>query len=182
MLGELYSSAFTCAAFNWICSPAVTELETVILDWLCKLLNLPDCYLSTSPNGGGGVIQGSASEAIVTVLVAARDRYLKQCVEGIEDEKERERIITEKRGKLVALGSTQAHSSTQKAALIAGTRFATVDVDGEFRLRGEALRKKIKELRAEGLEPFYLTCTLGLFAKSPFFELFGYWLEKKLFY
>ncbi|KAF8456560.1 pyridoxal phosphate-dependent transferase [Terfezia claveryi] len=136
MLGELYSSAFTCAAFNWICSPAVTELETVVLDWLCNLLNLPPCYLSTSPNGGGGVIQGSASEAIVTVLVAARDRYLRQCSEG-------------------------AHSSTQKAALIAGTRFATVEVDKEYKLRGEALREKIRELKEEGLDPFFLTCTLG---------------------
>lgn len=98
----------------------------------------------------------------MTVLVAARDRYLSQCAEGVTDEKERERIIAEKRSKLVALGSTQAHSSTQKAALIAGTRFATVEVDGEYKLTGEALRKKIRELREEGLEPFYLTCTLGL--------------------
>lgn len=161
MLGELYSSAFTCAAFNWICSPAVTELETVVLDWLCNLLNLPPCYLSTSPTGGGGVIQGSASEAIVIVLVAARDRYLRQCAEGVTDEREIERITAEKRSKLVALGSTQAHSSTQKAALIAGTKFATVEVDKEYKLRGEALRKKIRELKEEGLEPFFLTCTLG---------------------
>lgn len=161
MLGELYSSAFTCAAFNWICSPAVTELETIVLDWLCKLLNLPPCYLSSSPSGGGGVIQGSASEAIITVLVAARDRYLQQCVEGITDEKEKDRIIAEKRSKLVALGGTQAHSSTQKGAMIAGVRFATVKSDEQYRLRGEALRSKIEELKKEGLEPFYLTCTLG---------------------
>jgi len=166
MLGELYSSAFTCAAFNWNCSPAVTELETIVLDWLCNLLNLPPCYLSTSPTGGGGVIQGSASEAIVTVLVAARDRYLRWCVEGVTDEKEKERIIGEKRSKLVALGSTQVHSSTQKAALIAGTRFATVEVDGEYKLRGKALREKIRELREEGLEPFFLTCTLGMSPNS----------------
>ncbi|TVY93335.1 Tyrosine decarboxylase [Lachnellula willkommii] len=76
MLGELYSAAFTAPAFNWICSPAITELETVVLDWLAKLLNLPDCYLSTSH--GGGVIQGSASEAIVTSMVAARDKYLRE--------------------------------------------------------------------------------------------------------
>jgi aromatic-L-amino-acid decarboxylase len=42
MLGELYSAAFTAPAFNWLCSPAVTELETVVLDWLAELLALQD--------------------------------------------------------------------------------------------------------------------------------------------
>ncbi|KAF8456102.1 pyridoxal phosphate-dependent transferase [Kalaharituber pfeilii] len=161
MLGELYSSAFTAAAFNWICSPAVTELETIVLDWLCKLLNLPPCYLSTSSTGGGGVIQGSASEAVLTVMVAARDRYLNHLVQGITDEKEREQIIAETRGKLVALGSSQAHSCTQKAALIAGVRFESLEADEEYRLRGDTLRRKLKKLRKEGYEPFYLTCSLG---------------------
>lgn len=161
MLGELYSSAFTCAAFNWICSPAVTELETIVLDWMCKLLALPSCYLSTSPNGGGGVIQGSASEAIVTVMVAARDRYLNSCGEGVEDEKERERIIAEKRAKLVALGSNQAHSSTHKASLITGVKFVTVKTEDGWKLTGKNLRETIESLKKEGLEPFYLTCTLG---------------------
>lgn len=72
MLGELYSAAFTAPAFNWVCSPAVTELETIVLDWLAQLLHLPSCFLSEGE--GGGVIQGSASEAIVTVMVAARER------------------------------------------------------------------------------------------------------------
>ena len=94
-------------------------------------------------------------------MVAARDRYLRSCVEGVADEKEKERIIAQKRGKLVALASSFAHCSTQKAALIAGTKFATIEVDAEYRLRGEALRAKLRELREEGLEPFYLTCTLG---------------------
>ncbi|KAI5803334.1 pyridoxal phosphate-dependent transferase [Peziza echinospora] len=161
ILGEMYSAAFTCAAFNWICSPAVTELETVVLDWLCKLINLPPCFLSTSSTGGGGVIQGSASEAVVTVMVAARDRYLAHCVEGITDEKERERIIAEKRGKLVALGSEHVHSCTQKAALISGVRYEKVKVDKEYRLRGDELTKTLERLRGEGWEPFFMTCTLG---------------------
>ena len=163
MLGELYSAAFSGAAFNWAASPSVTELETIVLDWLCNLLALPQCYLSTSTTGGGGVIQGTASEAIVVCVVAARDRYLRQCVEGIADEAERERIMTEKRGRLVALGSSQTHSSTQKACLIAGVKYASVEVDGEFKLRGKALEKTLEKLRGEGLEPFYLTVTLGAF-------------------
>ncbi|KFY44522.1 hypothetical protein V495_03413 [Pseudogymnoascus sp. VKM F-4514 (FW-929)] len=160
MLGELYSAAFTAPAFNWICSPAVTELETVVLDWLAKLLNLPDCYLSTGE--GGGVIQGSASEAIVTVMVAARDKYLRETTSHLSGE-EQEDAIAHKRSKLVALGSDQAHSSTHKAALIAGVRYKSVPttLENNFALTGAALLKTINELKAKGLEPFYLTCNLG---------------------
>ena len=160
MLGELYSAAFTAPAFNWICSPAVTELETVVLDWLAKLLNLPDCYLSTGE--GGGVIQGSASEAIVTVMVAARDKYLRETTAHLEGE-EKEDAIAYKRSRLVALGSDQAHSSTQKAALIAGVRYRSVptSIRDNFSMQGPALAKTIEELKAKGLEPFFLTTSLG---------------------
>ncbi|KAI9851262.1 MAG: hypothetical protein M1838_004095 [Thelocarpon superellum] len=160
MLGELYSAAFTAPAFNWICSPAVTELETVMLDWLAKLFNLPPCYLSSGE--GGGVIQGSASEAIVTVMVAARERYLRDTTTHLMGA-EREEAIATKRGKLVALGSDQAHSSTHKGALIAGTRFRTVETfaKDDFAMKGQSLRDTLEACEREGLEPFYLTATLG---------------------
>jgi aromatic-L-amino-acid decarboxylase len=160
MLGELYSAAFTAPAFNWICSPAVTELETVVLDWLARLLNLPDCYLSTSH--GGGVIQGSASEAIVTAMVAARDKYLRETTSHLSG-LELEDAIAHKRSKMVALGSEMAHSSTQKAAQIAGVRYRSIPVskDDGFALIGKNLEETIKECKAQGLEPFYLTTTIG---------------------
>jgi aromatic-L-amino-acid decarboxylase len=160
MLGELYSAAFTAPAFNWICSPAVTELETIVLDWLAKLLNLPDCYLSTSH--GGGVIQGSASEAIVTVMVAARDKYLRETTAHLSG-LELEDAMAHKRSKIVALGSEAAHSSTQKAAQIAGVRYRSIPVykDDEFALGGAALEKVLEECKAQGLEPFFLTTTIG---------------------
>jgi aromatic-L-amino-acid decarboxylase len=160
MLGELYSAAFTAPAFNWICSPAVTELETVVLDWLAKLFNLPDCYLSTTH--GGGVIQGSASEAIVVAVVAARDKYLRETTSHLSG-LELENAIAIKRSKLVALGSESSHSSTQKAAQIAGVRYRSVPVTMEdgFAMKGEALEDVLKQCKAQGLEPFYLTSTLG---------------------
>lgn len=160
MLGELYSAAFTAPAFNWICSPAVTELETVVLDWLAKLLNLPDCYLSSTH--GGGVIQGSASEAIVTVMVAARDKYLRETTSNLSG-LELEDAIAHKRSKMVALGSEMAHSSTQKAAQIAGVRFRSIPVSKEnnFALTGKDLEEVVLQCKAQGLEPFYLTTTLG---------------------
>ncbi|BFZ64233.1 hypothetical protein YB2330_005372 [Saitoella coloradoensis] len=153
ILGDMYSTAFTCAAFNWICSPAVTELETIVLDWLARALALPSCYLSAGH--GGGVIQGSASEAIVTVMVAARDRYLARFGED-------RRKKAEARGRLMAFGSEMTHSSTLKAALICGVEYRTIPVEeGTWRLRGKALKKAMDEAREEGWIPFFLTATIG---------------------
>lgn len=160
ILGELYSAAFTAPAFNWICSPAVTELETVVLDWLAKLFNLPECYLSTTH--GGGVIQGSASESIVSVMVAARDKYLRETTAHLSG-LELENAIAHKRSTLVALGSEASHSSTQKAAQIAGVRYRSVPVsrDNDFAMTGAQLEEMLEQCKADGLEPFFLTTTLG---------------------
>lgn len=187
IIAEMYSSAFTAAAFNWICSPAVTELETVMLDWVARLLALPDCFLSDSPGGGGGVIQGTASEVIVTAVVAARERMVRKMLadEGYtaapsasssEDEEEaRLDRAAAIRGKLVALGSQHAHSSTQKAATIAGTRYRSVPAPAStgFRVTGAALRSTIEACLAKGLTPFYFTATLGSTATCAIDDLEG---------
>lgn len=166
MLGEMYSAAFNAPAFNWLCSPACTELETVVLDWLAKALNLPSEFLSTSKNGGGGVIQGSASEAIVTCMVAARERYLhaKCDEEGLEvNSPEREDRIAHLRGRLIALSSDQAHSSTHKGAMIAGTRYRSIPTKHEnnLTLSPKDLEAVLADCKANGLEPYYLTLTMG---------------------
>ncbi|KAI4187516.1 MAG: hypothetical protein L6R41_002762 [Letrouitia leprolyta] len=168
LLGELYSAAFTAPAFNWLCSPACTELETIVLDWMCNALHLPSSYLSTSPTGGGGVIQGSASEAIVTSMIAARERYVREYMGSlnqdgsprINGEDEREWRL---RSRLVALGSEMSHSSTQKATMITGVKYRSVPVSAadEFALTGRGLRKALEDFISQGLEPFYLTVTLG---------------------
>ncbi|AEO55359.1 hypothetical protein MYCTH_112996 [Thermothelomyces thermophilus ATCC 42464] len=164
MLGELYSSALSGACFNWICSPAVTELETIVLDWLARALGLPACYLSTGPTRGGGVIQGSASEAVLTAMVAARDKYLRETVpeSGLAEEEREERVMV-KRSRMVALATTLTHSSARKAALILGVRFRAIPVREEdgYRLRKEALAAALAECRAQGLEPFFLVATMG---------------------
>ncbi|KAH9866050.1 hypothetical protein J1614_008614 [Plenodomus biglobosus] len=161
MLGDMYSGAFNAAAFNWICSPAITELETVMMDWVAKLLALPKEFLSDGE--GGGIIQGTASEVVVTAVVAARERIVRREIGGPPESEEQMDRAADIRGKLVALGSEHAHSSTQKAAMIAGTRFRTVPAPKEsgFSVTAAALRKTIEECRAKGLEPFYFTITLG---------------------
>ncbi|QDS76144.1 hypothetical protein FKW77_007227 [Venturia effusa] len=163
ILGEMYSAAFTAPAFNWLCSPAVTELETVVMDWVAKALGLPSCFLSEGE--GGGVIQGSISEATVTVLVGARERVLMRLTEhlGKAGSKEVEDGKDALRGRLVALGSEQAHSSTQKSALIVGTKFRTVPAfrKDQFGMRGAALKATLEECVRDGLVPYYLTVCLG---------------------
>lgn len=160
MLGELYSAAFTAPAFNWLCSPAVTELETIVLDWLARILHLPDCFMSEGE--GGGVIQGSASEAVVTVMVAARERYLNYACGKIEG-KQREDQINHTRGRLVALASEESHSSTAKAAMIAGVRYRSIpcSIEDDLSLTGEGLLDALEECKRDGLEPFFLSTTLG---------------------
>ena len=161
ILGELYSSVYSAPAFNWICSPAITELETVMMDWVAQMIGLPECFLSKTE--GGGVIQGTASEAIVTVMVAARERALSRLTSQHKDDKVREDAKDALRGKLVAFGSEQAHSSTQKGAIIAGTKIRTLPVERKdaYAIRGSTLRRALEEAKEEGLVPFYLTVSLG---------------------
>jgi aromatic-L-amino-acid decarboxylase len=141
----------------------VTELETVVLDWLAKALGLPACFLSTGPTRGGGVIQGSASEAVLTAMVAARDKYLRETVPEGLDEAEREERVMVKRSRMVALATTLTHSSAKKAALILGCRFRAVRVREEdgYALTKEGLAAALEECKAQGLEPFFLAATLG---------------------
>jgi aromatic-L-amino-acid/L-tryptophan decarboxylase len=126
-------------------------VETVVLDWLADALGLPETF--KSQGHGGGVIQGTASEAIAVVVVAARDRYLSSLEPSQADAV---------RGKLLVLGSDQTHSCTQKAAMITGVKFRAIPAEkGTWGLSAAGTRKAIEEAKAEGLIPFYLTATLG---------------------
>jgi aromatic-L-amino-acid/L-tryptophan decarboxylase len=127
------------------------SVETVVLDWLAKALGLPESFLSVGH--GGGVIQGSASEAVAVVLVAARDRYLSTLEPSAADAV---------RGRLLVFGSDQTHSCTQKAAMIAGVKFRAIPAEkGTWSLSGAGVRKAIETAKAEGFIPFFLTATLG---------------------
>ena len=176
ILGELYSAALSGACFNWICSPAVTELETVVLDWVARMLGLPDCFLSTGPTRGGGVIQGSASEAVLTAMVAARDKYLRETLPpppsssssssfswDYHDDPDYDDAVARKRARMVALATTATHSSVRKAAQILGVRFRAIAVRREdgYALTREALAAALADCRARGQEPFFLAATLG---------------------
>ena len=160
ILGEMFSAAFTAPAFNWLCSPVVTELETVVLDWLAQMMKLPEGFLSRGE--GGGVIQGSASEAVVTTMVAARERYVEKACAGLEGEA-KEQKKAEVRSRLVALGTEQSHSSVAKGAIIAGVRFKAIhcNLEDDMALTGAGLQAMLSQCQRDGLEPFYLSITMG---------------------
>ncbi|XP_015602412.1 aromatic-L-amino-acid decarboxylase [Cephus cinctus] len=156
IVADMLSGAIACIGFTWIASPACTELEVIMLDWLGKMLDLPKEFLACSGGKGGGVIQGTASEATLVALLGAK-------VKKIQEIKEQHPSWTDNDilGKLVAYGSCQAHSSVERAGLLGGVKFHLLDVDGKFRVRGETLAEAIREDKEKGLIPFYAVATLG---------------------
>uniref|UniRef100_A0A8C2XG46 Aromatic-L-amino-acid decarboxylase n=1 Tax=Cyclopterus lumpus TaxID=8103 RepID=A0A8C2XG46_CYCLU len=78
MLADMLCGGLGCIGFTWAASPACTELETVMLDWLGKMLKLPDHFIAGTHGRGGGVIQGTASEATLMALLAARCKTLRR--------------------------------------------------------------------------------------------------------
>ncbi|XVF42436.1 hypothetical protein PTKIN_Ptkin01aG0362900 [Pterospermum kingtungense] len=105
-LGEMLCLGFNVVGFNWISSPAATELESLVLDWMCQMLKLPPSFLFSGT--GGGALHGSISESAVCTLVAARDKALKE-LGGWEN-------IT----KLVVYASDQTHFTFQKDDIKSG--------------------------------------------------------------
>eukprot|EP01018_Ginkgo_biloba_P016416 Gb_29512 [translate_table: standard] len=150
LLGEMLSGGFNIVGFSWITSPAATELEAIVLDWLGKALRLPEEFLLSGK--GGGVIQGTASEAVLVSLLAARDKALK-------------RVDLDSLGKLVAYGSDQTHSALQKACMIAGIhrenfRALPTNSSTHYALSPDVVQKMILEDISVGLIPFFLCATV----------------------
>jgi aromatic-L-amino-acid/L-tryptophan decarboxylase len=151
ILGDLLSSGLGVQGMLWSTSPACTELETHVMDWLVGMLSLPAKFLSS--NTGGGVIQDTASSAALCALLAARERATN--------------YVSNKRGcdgRLVAYVSTQTHSSLQKAVMIAGIgvdNLRLIEVDQDLAMRPDALANQIAADRRAGLTPFFVCATIG---------------------
>jgi len=151
ILGDLLSSGLGVQGMLWATSPACTELETHVLDWLVPMLGLPERFLSTTT--GGGVIHDTASSASLCALLAGRERATnyRSNARGCD-------------GKLVAYCSTQTHSSVEKAAKIAGIgaeNLRGIAVDEHFAMRPHALAEQIAQDKAAGLIPCFGCATVG---------------------
>jgi aromatic-L-amino-acid/L-tryptophan decarboxylase len=151
ILGDLLSSGLGVQGMLWSTSPACTELETHVMDWLVGMLGLPEKFLSS--RAGGGVIQDTASSAVLCALLAARERATN--------------YTSNKKGcngKLIAYASTQTHSSLEKAAMVAGMgveNLRLIDVDENFAMKPDVLAKQIEADKNAGLVPCFVCATVG---------------------
>jgi aromatic-L-amino-acid/L-tryptophan decarboxylase len=176
MLGDMLSGGLGVQGMLWATSPACTELETLVLDWLVEMLALPQAFHSR--NSGGGVIQDTASSSALCAVVAARERATQYASNqhGCD-------------GRLTAYTSSQAHSAVDKAIKIAGMgsdNLRAIEVDADFAMRPGALAARLREDAGAGRVPCFVYATVGTTssnAMDPLREIgalcrqFGAWLH-----
>ena len=151
ILADLISSGLGINGMLWSTSPAATELETHVLDWLVDMLDLPSQFKSTGT--GGGVIQDTASSSSLCALIAARERTTRGQSNEIGC-----------RDKMTVYASDQAHSSIEKAVMVAGLgrkNLRLINVDDSFAMRPNSLQDKIEQDIKEGYIPVYVCATVG---------------------
>lgn len=157
ILGDLLASGLGVQGMLWSTSPACTELETHVLDWLVAAFGLPERFLSTT--AGGGVIQDSASSAVLCAILAARQR-----ASGEQAGHLRSGSGSGEQGELVAYTSTQAHSSIEKGLRVAGLgsdQLRRIDVDERWAMRPDRLAEAIAADIAAGRRPCFACATAG---------------------
>ncbi len=151
VLGDLISSGLGVQGMLWATSPAATELETHVLDWLVEMCGLPGRFSSAS--AGGGVIHDSASSATLVALLAARER-------ATHGQANRHGAG----GDLTVYTSVHGHSSIDKAVRIAGygaERLRHVPARPDQSMDPDALEEAIIADKAEGLTPAAVVATIG---------------------
>ncbi|MBI2969468.1 MAG: aspartate aminotransferase family protein [Gammaproteobacteria bacterium] len=151
ILGEILSAGLAVQGMLWATSPACTEVESHMLDWLVEMLGLPDRF--NSRGKGGGVIQDSASSATLSALLAARER-----ASGGRSNR------SGCNGRLVAYTSAQAHSSIEKDCMVAGIgseKLRLIEVDDRYAMRPEKLAAQIEKDKSAGLMPFFVCAFVG---------------------
>ena len=149
IFGELLSAAFDMKAMLWRTSPASTELEEVVLDWLRQMMGLD--------SGLKGIIYDTASVSTLHAIAAAREGLnLKIRENGMSGRNDLPllRVYT----------SEQSHSSVEKAMILLGLgqkSLVKIAVDDKFRMRPDKLREAIEADKANGYLPFCVVATVG---------------------
>jgi aromatic-L-amino-acid decarboxylase len=176
ILGDLLSSGVGVQGMLWATSPACTELEALVLDWLVDAMGLPEKFLSKT--SGGGVIQDTASSATLCAMLAARENATN--------------YVSNQRGvrpQLCAYASSQAHSSVEKSAQIAGIgreSLRLIDVSDSYAMDATALERSIVGDRQKGMIPFFCCATVGTTSSNaidplpeigPICQKHGIWLH-----
>ncbi|MEQ9641676.1 MAG: pyridoxal-dependent decarboxylase [Alphaproteobacteria bacterium] len=158
ILGELLGAAMGAQGMIWETSPAVTELETRVMQWLAQLLGLGE--------GWSGVIQDSASSATLCALLTARERATGYAVN--------EAGLQAQDRPLTVYCSAETHSSIEKGAKIAGfgrANLRQIAADDSYAMRIELLREAIDADIAAGARPAIVIATLGTTGAGGFDDL-----------
>jgi aromatic-L-amino-acid decarboxylase len=148
VLGDFLSTGLGVLGLSWQSSPALSELEEVVCDWMRQLLGLSD--------GWSGVIQDTASTCALVALICARERSSGYALSGDG--------LQGATRPLVVYTSAHSHSSIEKAALLAGfgrNHVRSVAVDERYAMRPEALAAAIAADLALGLVPCAVVATTG---------------------
>ncbi|HEY9843476.1 MAG TPA: pyridoxal-dependent decarboxylase, partial [Candidatus Obscuribacterales bacterium] len=159
LLGEMLTSALGAQCMSWLTSPAATELEQRVMEWLRDLISLPPEF--------AGVIQDTASTATLCALLSARERASGWGINETGFQGQRYRIYA----------SSEAHSSVEKAVRIAGLgsqNLVKVAVDENFAMIPAGLAAAIAADRAAGYEPLCVVAawgTTGSTALDPLAEI-----------
>jgi aromatic-L-amino-acid decarboxylase len=151
ILGDLVASGLGVQGMLWSTSPASTELETHVLDWLARMLALPEKFLSSG--SGGGVIQDSGSSANLCAVLAARE-----AATG---------FVSNRKGvsgRITAYASAQTHSSVEKALKVAGMgseNLRLVGHDESYAMRPELVEEAVVADRKAGFLPAIVVANVG---------------------
>jgi aromatic-L-amino-acid/L-tryptophan decarboxylase len=152
ILAEMLTSTMGAQCMSWATSPAATELEQVVMDWLRQMIGLPPAFV--------GVIQDTASTATLVALLSARERATGGAAgaEGLAG------------GPALAVyASAEAHSSVDKAVKLAGyglARLRRIDTDRSFALRPELLERALAQDTAAGVRPACVIASVGTTSSS----------------
>jgi aromatic-L-amino-acid decarboxylase len=160
VLGDLVCAGLGAQGMSWQTSPAATEVEEVVMDWLRQMLGLPETFT--------GVIQDSASSATFCALLCARERAsaFSQTRGGLQWEEEPYTVYA----------SSQAHSSVSKAALLAGfgkEHLRLVDTDENHAMNLEVLEAAIQADLAAGRVPCAVVAAVGTTATTALDDVQG---------
>src|SRR3954466_2948726 len=152
VLGDLVSAGLGVQGMSWVTSPAATELEQYVMDWMAELLGLPASFRSTG--SGGGVIQDSSSGANLVALLAALHRTSTGSTVRHGVDPQRATLYV----------SSETHSSMEKAARIAGLgsdSVRIVEVDENLAMRPGALAARLERHIARRHRPVLVGATVG---------------------
>ena len=153
MLADIVSTGLGVIGLSWQSSPAVTEVEEVVTDWLRQMLGLSPAW--------SGVIQDTASTSTLVALICARERATNYALArgGLQGETRTPRVYV----------SAHAHSSVDKGALLAGfgrDNLRLVPFDAQYAMRADALAEMIAEDLANGDLPCAIVATVGTTATT----------------